>query len=101
MPKEGFTKIVNFSACSNQFFVDFAATRGEQRILLDVTTKFKAHVPFKVRLARSLEMPLYILHVSPKDPTVYFLSEMSKNKSISRVPMGFFYKLEGTCTQEK
>lgn len=93
-PREGFTEIVNLTACSNQFFVDFVVTRKMQRVLVDVTTKFKAYVPSKVRLARALRMPLYILHVSPKDPAVYFLSKMTKNKTVSRVPMAFFYGLE-------
>ena len=93
LPREHFTQIDNWSNRSNQFLIDFVATRDELRVLVDVTTKWSAYIPQKTALARSLRMPLYILHVSPANPDVYWLVEVSHYSKVSKVPMRFFHQL--------
>lgn len=94
LPHEGFTEVDNRSAHSSMFFIDFVATdcRG-QRVLIDATTKWSAYVPQKVQLARSLRMPLYILHISPANPLNYCLTRLKEGQVTSKVPMAFFHKV--------
>lgn len=86
LPGLGFAEVVDMSGLSNQFFVDFIATYRGFRVLVDVTVKLKAYVPEKAALARALWMDLFVLHVSPRDPALFFLNLMPGGRVVSRVP---------------
>lgn len=86
LPALGFSQISDMSECSNQFYVDFVATKDGKRVLIDATVKLKAYVPKKAQLALALEMDLYILHVSPKNEKMFVLNKMPVNRVVSRVP---------------
>lgn len=89
LPKEGFSDISDLSAMSNQFFIDFVATYRRRRVLVDATVKLKAYIPEKVRLARALRMPLFIMHVAPGRAGLYYLNEVPEGLVVSRVPARF------------
>lgn len=91
LPAEGFTEVDDWSEWSNQFLVDFIATWNGERVLVDITAKISAYVPAKKRLARSLRMRLFILHVSPREPTTYWLAE--PEGPTSKVPASVLHKL--------
>src|SRR3990172_4164110 len=93
LPLEGFTKIDNWCNHSNVFFIDFVATKNKERVLVDVTSKWAAHVPEKVKFARSLGLRLFILHISPRNPRSYWLRELRDLERVSKVPMSFFHAL--------
>lgn len=86
LPNLGFSEIDDFSNYSNQFFVDFIATYNGERVLVDSTIKLKAYIPEKAYLARSLRMRLFILHVSLKNPNLYWLNEVPDGRVVVRVP---------------
>jgi hypothetical protein len=91
LPAHGFTEIDDWSGQSNVFFVDFVATREGQRVLVDVSCKWSAYVPEKVRFAASLRMPLYLLMVAPADPTRrYWLHLTKPGRTVFKVPMALF-----------
>lgn len=89
LPAEGFSEIDDFSGCSNQFFIDFVATYEGQRVLVDATVKLHAWIPNKVRLAKSLGMRLFIIHVSLAREGLYFIQEVPWDRTTVRVPMRF------------
>lgn len=89
LPKEGFSDIFDLSAMSNQFFIDFVATYRRRRVLVDATVKLKAYIPEKVRLARALRMPLFIMHIAPGRRGLYYLNEVPEDLVVSRVPAIF------------
>lgn len=89
LPAIGFSEIEDLSGMSNQFFIDFVATYGGLRVLVDATIKLKAYVPEKSRLALALRMPLYILHVSPKSEDLYYLNSLAPGRVVCRVPATF------------
>lgn len=93
LPKEGFTNIVNFTEMSNQFFVDYVASKLGRRVLVDATVKLKAYVPKKMRMAEALGMDLYVIHVSPLKEGLYHLNKMKPGTSVSRVPAKVIRKL--------
>ncbi len=93
LPAEGFTEIDDFKALSNQFFVDFIATYGGRRVLVDATIKLKAYLPHKARLAASLRMPLYIIHVAPARIGLYYLHQIAPGRIVCRVPAAFIRSL--------
>jgi hypothetical protein len=97
LPKEGFTDIINLSACSNQFYIDFIATKDGVKVLIDATIKYKAHIPQKVFLAKSLGMPLYILHISPRDTEIYYLVKIPYTQTTSKVPNHIFHEIKERC----
>ncbi len=86
LPQLGFTEIVDLSAMSNQFFVDFVATFKGRRVLVDATVKLKAYVPEKVGLANALRMRLFIIHVAPGREGLFHLNEVRGGRVVSRVP---------------
>ncbi len=86
LPALGFSGIVDTSDASNSFFVDFIATKGRKKVLVDSTVKLKAYVPSKARMAEALGMDLYILHVAPKDHYLFVLNKIQKGRVVSRVP---------------
>lgn len=88
LPHLGFTEVDNWCGHSNQFLVDAVATYHGERVLVDVTSRLRHHVPEKLALARSLRMHLYILFLSP-DRSLHYLAGPVENKSV-RIPMGFF-----------
>jgi len=94
LPALGFTEIDDLSAMSNQFFIDFVATFRGKRVLVDATIKMTAHVPEKTALAKALQMPLFILHVSPKNPALYFLQRAAWDRRTMKVPSAFIRKAE-------
>lgn len=65
MPSLGFMEIEDYCDRTSQFFIDFIATYKGQRVLVDATLKHNAYIPKKIKLARDLRMPLYILFISP------------------------------------
>jgi hypothetical protein len=94
LPSIGYVEIDDWSAYSNVFFVDFIATSPDEgRVLIDVTTKWAAHIPNKIALANSLRMRLFILHISPRDPKVYWLNEIEPVAKVSKIPMSIFHRL--------
>ena len=93
LPQEGFLQIDNYAEHSNQFMIDIIATKNGERVLVDVTAKWTAYVPEKTRLAASLRMPLYILHVSPASPSVYHLALIPLIDVSARCPWRLFHKV--------
>lgn len=84
----GFEDIDDWAYMSNQFVVDAVATYKGQRVLVDVTSRLRHHVPVKLALAQSLRMPLYVFFLSP-DRQHRYLAGPVEAKSV-RVPMSYF-----------
>ena len=91
LPANGFTNIDDFSGYSNGFFCDFVATKDGKRVLVDATVKLKAYIPHKVKMAKSLGMVLFIIHVSPLGK-LYHINKMEPDRTVCRVPAAFIRK---------
>jgi hypothetical protein len=101
LPIEGFTEIDDVSRFHGRNFpVDVVATKDGKRVLVDVTTKWHASVPKKAGFADILRLPLFILHVSPRDPKVYFIHELPAGKRSSHVPMRVFHDIRQDLGRE-
>lgn len=93
LPREGFTEIVDMSEMSNQFFVDFIATKDGERVLVDATIKLKAYFPAKAKLAEALGMKLFFIHIAPAGGGLYYLHEVPSGRKVVRVPAAFIRAL--------
>lgn len=91
LPASGFSDIDDWSGHSNQFFCDFVATKDGKRVLVDATVRLKAHIPEKVKLARSLGMALFIIHVAPTGK-LFYINEVQPGRKVTRVPAAFIRK---------
>jgi len=87
MPSLGFSNISDYANRNNQFFIDFIATYNGKRVLVDATIKHSAYIPEKIKLARDLDIPLYILFVSPNFDKHYLRLVEDKHHSVIKIPM--------------
>lgn len=101
LPMEDFTEVVDLSGSTSNFFIDFVATKDGQRVLVDATIKFNAHVPKKTLLAEALQMPLYIVHVPPAAPHLYHIQQVPNQRTHVRVPMAHIHKMYELLGKEK
>ncbi len=93
LPAEGFTNIVDFSGHTNQFFVDFVATYQGERVLIDATIRLHASIPNKIFMAKALGMRLFIIFVSLKDTSLFFIKEVPPlSRAGMKIPAGFIRK---------
>ncbi len=66
---------------------DFLGVLRGTRIAIDVTAKWQKRVDKKAPMAEAFGLPLYLLHISPRDPGYYFFVEVSPSAKSVRVPM--------------
>jgi hypothetical protein len=80
----GFARVSSWKPTARSSMVAFRALRRDRDVLVWVTARWKAVIPPAVLAARR-GTTLFALHVSPRDPSVHFLSEV-RNRSSSTVP---------------
>lgn len=85
LPRLGFEHTVHLAEIAQNAPFDFIARLDGKKAFVDITTKWQKRVEWKARFAATLEIPLFILHVSPRDPAFFDLVSVAAEARSVRV----------------
>jgi hypothetical protein len=93
LPHEGYEDIIWLSKNSRSFPIDVVATSNGKRILIEVSSDVGKPMAKKMWFVTAMQMPVQILHIAPKDRSIYFIQSILTPGLYSNVPASFLHGL--------
>jgi hypothetical protein len=86
LPSLGFTGLIDLTAIIFNAPFDFVAFKNNERVAVEVSSKWQKRVETKAQLAAALGLDLYLVLVSPRDQRFFHCTKLSPTAKTSRVP---------------
>lgn len=81
------TDVTRLSELAAHAPFDFIGHLADERVAIEVSSKWQKRVGDKERLATALGLPFYLLLVSPRDPGFYFFTPVRAGTLSIRIPI--------------